>query len=192
MFNAIVTHFSKQVIAFQLIFLAKPGLPRTSTEPRRVIGSFSGKFILELCLTQGSSITRPGVEPTTSNHSQFQPPSSRFTSLRYQARQREDIQDETHKSGQLSAILSVWTYLTAKLIAWESQNPQPVLCIFFIQLDKLSIIHVGFFSFRCHIHNDSALSTKIITQVIRKQISSWIWRKKSRKKFPYTLLQILH
>ena len=46
MFNAIVTHFSRQGIAFQLIFLAWPHLLRTSTEPRRIIGSYSGVFIL--------------------------------------------------------------------------------------------------------------------------------------------------
>ena len=46
MCNAIVTHFSRQGIALRLIFLAQPGLLRTSTEPRRVIGNYSGKFIL--------------------------------------------------------------------------------------------------------------------------------------------------
>ena len=51
MFNAIATH---QEIAFQLIFFAWPRLLGTITNPRRVIGNYSGKFILgtELCLTR--------------------------------------------------------------------------------------------------------------------------------------------
>ena len=88
MFNAIVSQFSRQGVVFQLIFLAWPRLPRPSTETSRVIEIlFWNVFSLvrELCLTQ-ATMTRLGVKLTISNHSQFQSPSSRFTSLRHQAR----------------------------------------------------------------------------------------------------------
>ena len=57
MFNAIVTHFSRRGLAFQLMFLAWPRLPRTSTEQRRVIENYSGIFChpvagLQACATK--------------------------------------------------------------------------------------------------------------------------------------------
>ena len=93
MFNAIVFNFSGQGLAFQLIFLAWPRLPRTSTELRQGIGSYSGKFILGMRAVFGLGLlyNRPGVDPTTSNNLHFQPPSSRFTSLRHQARNKAGI-----------------------------------------------------------------------------------------------------
>ena len=90
MFNAIVTHFSRMGLAFQLFVLAWPRLPRINTEPRRVFGNYFGIFSLfrELCLTW-ISITRPGVEVlSTSNPPQIQSPSCGFTSLRHQTRQK--------------------------------------------------------------------------------------------------------
>ena len=56
-------------IAFQSIFLAWSRLPRTSTEPRRVIGNTSGKLILrtELCLTRRGVELTPQIINSSSN-----------------------------------------------------------------------------------------------------------------------------
>ena len=93
MFNAIVTHISRQGLAFQLMFLAWPRLLRTITEAEKghwkLFWIFS--LVTELYLSW-VSITRPGVELSTSDHPQFQSPSSRFTSLRHQARQNDSLQ----------------------------------------------------------------------------------------------------
>ena len=84
MFNVIVTHSSRQGLAFQLMILAWPRLPRTITEAEKghwnLFWNFFFSLVIELCLTR-VSITRPGVELSTSNHPQFQSPSS--ISLKY-------------------------------------------------------------------------------------------------------------
>ena len=46
MFNANVTHFSRQGLAFQLFFLAWPRLLCTNTEPRWAIENYSGIFLV--------------------------------------------------------------------------------------------------------------------------------------------------
>ena len=78
-------------IAFQLIFLAWPHLPRTIAPSREGLMEFwIFSFVTEVCLIR-IAITRPGVELITFNHPQFQPPSNRFTSLSAQAAFQYDL-----------------------------------------------------------------------------------------------------
>ena len=72
-YGYMIMHFSRQGLAFQVIYSAWPHLPRTSTEPRRVVGSYFEIF--HYCLRNVLDLgcynpTR--VELTTTNNSQFQ------------------------------------------------------------------------------------------------------------------------
>ena len=68
MFNAIFTHFFRQGLDLQLIFLAWPQLPPTSTGRRRIIGNYSVLFYSWYRTVFDIGLLQPGVEPTTSNH----------------------------------------------------------------------------------------------------------------------------